>query len=71
MYPLLLENGVEVRKKLLQKKIYIPTLWPDVLEWCGEDETEYQMAKNILPLPIDQRYGVEDMEYLQEMIKNV
>ncbi len=64
MYPLLLENGAEMRKKLLQKKIYIPTLWPDVLEWCGENETEYQMAKNILPLPIDQRYCAEDMKYL-------
>ncbi|MBR4673564.1 MAG: hypothetical protein IKP00_03790 [Victivallales bacterium] len=71
MYPLLLENGAEVRKNLLQKKIYIPTLWPDVLEWCGENETEYQMAKNILPLPIDQRYGVEEMSYLVEEIKNV
>ena len=68
MYPLLLENGAEMRKKLLQKKIYIPTLWPDVLEWCKADEIEYQMAKNILPLPIDQRYGEEEMEYLVKEI---
>ena len=70
MYPLLLENGTEVRKQLLQKRIYIPTLWPDVLKWCDEKETEYQMAHNILPLPIDQRYGVGDMDYLKETIKN-
>ena len=70
MYPLLVENGPEMRKRLLQKKIYIPTLWPDVLEWCGEEETEYRMAHNILPLPIDQRYGVEDMDYLKETMEN-
>ncbi len=62
MYPLLLKNGAEIRKRLQQEKIYIPTLWPDVFDWCGEDEVEYQMAKNILPLPIDQRYREEDMK---------
>ncbi len=68
MYPLLLENGAEVRKQLQEKKIYIPTLWPDVFDWCGENETEYQMAKNILPLPIDQRYGTKEMIYLVKQI---
>ncbi len=66
MYPFWIENGAEIRKKLLEKKIYIPTLWPNVLDWCREDEREYDMAKNILPLPIDQRYGREDMEYVVE-----
>lgn len=62
MYPLLLENGAEIRKQLQQQKIYIPTLWPDVLDWCGEDDAEYRMARDILPLPIDQRYGTEEMK---------
>lgn len=71
MYPLLLQNGAEIRKQLQKKKIYIPTLWPDVFDWCDENEMEYQMAKNILPLPIDQRYGTEDMEYMLEELTNV
>lgn len=66
MYPLLLKNGTEIRKRLQAEKIYIPTLWPDVFEVCREDETEYQMAKDILPLPIDQRYGTRDMDYMRE-----
>lgn len=69
MYPLMIHGGVDVRKRLQEKKIYIPTLWPDVLRWCREDEPEYQMAENILPLPIDQRYGNEDMDYMAEVIK--
>ena len=68
MYPLLLENGAEVRKKLQAERIYIPTLWPDVFDWCAEGEPEYEMANNVLPLPIDQRYGAEDMEYVAEEI---
>ena len=61
MYPLLLANGAEVRKKLQAQKIYIPTLWPDVFTWCGEDEPAYELAKNVLPLPVDQRYGETEM----------
>ncbi|HHX70071.1 MAG TPA: hypothetical protein GX708_18735, partial [Gallicola sp.] len=63
-YPFYLENGVEIRKKLAAKKIYIPTLWPNVLEDTPESSLEYDYAANILPLPCDQRYGIEDMKYM-------
>ena len=63
-YPLLISNGQEIRKMLLQNKIYIPTLWPNVLEDCDVNSLEYKMASDILPLPCDQRYSVSDMEYL-------
>lgn len=69
MYPLYIENGAEVRKQLQAKKIFIPILWPAVFNLCEENELEYDMAKNILPIPVDQRYGIEDMEYIVEGIK--
>ena len=68
MYPLYIDNGEEVRKKLQAKKIFIPTLWPAVFNLCNEDDVEYDMAKNILPIPVDQRYGIEDMDYLVKEI---
>lgn len=64
MYPLLIKNGANVRTKLQKRKIYIPTLWPEVLAKCDINELEYDFAKNILPLPVDQRYGIDDMEYI-------
>lgn len=64
MYPLLIENGVAVRKKLQEKRIYVPTLWPNVLEDRSQRESEYKLAENILPLPCDQRYDLNDMQYL-------
>lgn len=70
MYPLLVQNGVVLRKKLQKEKIYIPTLWPNVLEECPEDSLEYHYAADILPIPVDQRYGIEDMKYLVEVIRN-
>lgn len=68
MYPLLLENGAAVRKQLQVRRIYVPTLWPAVFGWCGEEAVEHQLARDILPLPIDQRYGPEDMEYLAKAV---
>ena len=71
MYPLLIEGGAEKRKKLQGERIYIPTLWPDVFELCTGDMPEYFLAENILPIPVDQRYTVDDMKYICEVLENV
>lgn len=70
-YPLLLQNGATVRKELQKEKIYIPTLWPNVLKECLKDSLEYHYAADILPIPVDQRYRIKDMKYLVEVIKRV
>ena len=72
MYPLYIKNGYEIRKELQKKKIYIPTLWPDVFKLCNEEELEYKLAKDILPLPVDQRYTIDDMRYIvEELLKYI
>lgn len=70
-YPLYTNNGDKVRKKLLNEKIYIPTLWPNVLSSMIKDSIEYDYASNILPLPCDQRYDIRDMEYLVNKVKDI
>lgn len=71
-YPLWIKNGTAIRKILQQQKIYIPTLWPSVFENCSDDRLEYDLAANILPLPCDQRYGDDDIEYIiSKIIKEV
>lgn len=71
MYPLYIENGALIRRKLQERKIYIPTLWPDVFDLCRENEQEYDMSKNILPIPVDQRYDIEDMKYIYNQFKSI
>lgn len=68
-YPFLCENGMLIKKQLAKMSIYIPTLWPNVLEECPANSIEYQYAANILPLPVDQRYGKEEMEMIVEEIR--
>lgn len=68
MYPLLLKDGAAVRRRLQERKIYIPTLWPNVLAWSRAGEPEYELANNILPLPMDQRYGYAQMTTIKEEV---
>lgn len=64
MYPLYICNGIKIREKLKKNKIYIPLLWPNILEECIQNELEYDMASNILPLPVDQRYSYTEMDII-------
>lgn len=68
-YPFYIENGIEIRKKLAMNKIYIPTLWPNVLDTGDKESIEYRYTANILPLPCDQRYDLEDMRYMVGILK--
>lgn len=69
-YPFYNENGIKIREKLTREKIYIPTLWPNVLVYTPEHSIEHYYAANILPLPCDQRYRIEDMRFImKEIIK--
>lgn len=65
-YPFYCKNGMDIKKELAKHKIYVATLWPNVLELDGTLEKDY--AENILPLPCDQRYSADAMNY---MIKEI
>lgn len=66
-YPLYLSNGINIRKELIKEKIYIPTLWPNVIGIGGIEE---DYAMNILPIPCDQRYDFKDMDFIASLILN-
>lgn len=68
MYPLLVNNGKELRTYLINHKIYVPKLWPD-LDKFELNEFECNLFENLVLLPIDQRYSDNDMKYLLNIIK--
>ena len=70
-YPFYCEDGMAVKKLLAQQKIYVATLWPNVLEDPAATDTERAMARNILPLPCDQRYTEQDMRRMAELINAI
>jgi hypothetical protein len=67
VYPYYTDNE-NLRKRLIDNRIFVAQYWPNVLSWCSPSDTEYNLTKRILPLPIDQRYGEEDMECIVKFI---
>ena len=67
-YPLWVESGAKLREKLVDERIYVPILWPNILREVSPSTLEYNLAKNILPLPCDQRYGIDEMRRICEVI---
>ena len=57
-----------LKKKLIDKKIFVATYWPNVFQWCEPVDVEYQLANQIIAIPIDQRYGKEEMDRIIEQI---
>lgn len=68
-YPFLVENAYELRIQLQELKIYVPILWANVRDLVEKSSLERYYTDNILLLPVDQRYNMNDMEYLANIIK--
>lgn len=65
-YPYFVDNADEIRAKLIRHKTYVARLWPDINE--GANRLEKEFVNNILPLPVDQRYGIEEMKRIVDTI---
>lgn len=57
-----------LRKKLIDNRIFVATYWPNVLSWCSQEAFEYSLAQMIIPLPVDQRYSIIEMEKIVTLI---
>lgn len=76
-YPMYIENRDEFRKYLIERQVYCAVHWPlenlesehnrTDLKW---DDTAIQMSRNIISLPIDQRYDKKHVQYLGSLIKD-
>lgn len=67
VYPYLTDDAT-LKQRLIQDKIFVATYWPNVMEWCSNDDLEYKLATRIIPLPIDHRYGLKDMRRIIDAI---
>lgn len=69
MYPLLVDDGENLRSYLKNNNIYAIKLWPNVT-WNGANSEEIKRAENMILLPIDQRYSSDEMLYMSNTIDN-
>lgn len=68
VYPLLTDR-VD-RGCLVDNKIYVPQWWKWILQHSPNAWERY-LAEHLLPLPVDQRYGGEDMQQIVDIIMKV
>lgn len=61
-------NDNSLREKLINNKVFVATYWPNVFEWAEQGSVEMRLAKQLLPLPIDQRYTENDLERICNII---
>ncbi|PST83246.1 hypothetical protein C7T94_11680 [Pedobacter yulinensis] len=62
--------STSLREKLLEKRIYTATYWPNVFSWTTKKMYEYYLASHLIPLPIDHRYTHLDMKRIINVLKN-
>ena len=57
-----------LRDWLIKNRVFVACYWPNVMEWTKSDSTEFKLAKDILPMPIDQRYNEKDINIIKTRI---
>ncbi|MCU7938650.1 MAG: hypothetical protein KZQ64_11495 [gamma proteobacterium symbiont of Bathyaustriella thionipta] len=68
VYPFIYKQNI--RETLIKNKIYVATYWEDVLSIDELPGKEKYLTINIIPLPIDQRYNLEDMGKIIKVIED-
>lgn len=69
IYPFIDSRQKISRKKLIDNNIFIAKYWPNVIDYKNF-ETESFLANSLFPIPIDQRYGQNDMSRIISTIIN-
>jgi hypothetical protein len=67
IYPFMNQTN-NLKEKLIEKKIYVATYWNDAKSRVDINSFENKLANFLLPLPIDQRYNLDDMKFIVKTI---
>lgn len=59
----------ELRNVLIDERILVPLLWTEVLAQAPAESLERKLALHLLPLPVDQRCGPQDMERIARTVE--
>ena len=70
VYPYL-SSMTDLRERLIKHKIFVAQYWPNVLKCALKNEIEYFLACQMQPLPIDQRYGENEIQRTLDIIRSL
>ncbi|WP_239984784.1 hypothetical protein [Sporolactobacillus pectinivorans] len=69
-YPFLTDCGEQLKEFLMEHGIYVNDYWEEVMARVPADSFEYRLAKDLVPLPVDQRYNEADMETMVQIVQD-
>lgn len=69
VYPFMTSANRELRKELIDNKVFVAKYWPNVHQ-LGNYEMEYVLASRVVAIPCDQRYGEKEMFRIIQLISN-
>lgn len=69
VYPFLTKDN-SLKERLIKNKIFVATYWPSVLNGEISSEWEFRLAQDLVCLPVDQRYGEQEMAEIVNLIVN-
>ena len=61
-------DDASLKQKLIANKVFVATYWPNVKEWTKDGMLEYELAEKLIPIPVDQRYGIKEMEIMENIV---
>lgn len=67
-FPILVDDRGALQKHLVANAIYAPVVWPKDEQQPRQCDGAEDLYEHLLCIPIDQRYGIEDMERIIEVI---
>lgn len=68
--PILCKNRRKIQKKLVENAIYAPVVWPKVAYCPQVCENADYIYEHILCIPIDQRYRIDDMGRILDVLNS-
>ncbi len=71
MLPILIKNRDDVQRVFAQEGLYCQLLWPLSDEARQVCKIAAKMEKEMLAIPIDQRYDYDDIEQIGHIIRSV
>jgi hypothetical protein len=67
IYPYLSKNTT-LRQALISQQVFVAKYWQEVLTRDTASQLEKELVECLIPLPIDQRYNLDDMRKVLEVI---
>jgi len=68
-FPILHDDRARLLGDLRARRVFATPLWPDAVHDPARHPRAADMARRLVALPIDQRYGAADMDRLAELVR--